>query len=254
MKWNLEGMIYTLLLAPIVLGCAGTDQRTLQRTGQYPQRFEKEIKMHVRLPYLLYLPDAYPTSTQKWPLMLFLHGAGERGSDLQKVTVHGPPKLIASAGKQFPFIIVSPQCPAYEFWSNGHMLETLNALLDDIIARYRVDMDRIYVTGLSMGGYGTWHLALAYPERFAAIAPICGKGDPARAARLKNVPVWAFHGARDDMVPLAGSADMVDALKKAGGDVRFTIYPEAGHDAWTETYNNPKLYEWLLQHKRAAGK
>src|SRR5262249_12520812 len=117
---------------------------------------------------------------------------------------------------------------------------------------YRVDKDRIYVTGLSMGGYGTWALATAYPKRFAAIAPICGGGDPSEDKRLKDIPIWVFHRAQDRGVPLRASQAMVDAIKKAGGNPKFTVYEDADHDSWTETYNNPKLYEWLLKHKRKA--
>jgi predicted peptidase len=179
--------------------------------------------------------------------MVFLHGAGERGSDLEKVKTHGPPKLVAQ-GKVFPFILVSPQCPEGQWWDT----DMLDALLDTVLAKYRVDPDRVYLTGLSMGGFATWAWAAAHPERFAAIAPICGGGDPFLAWRLKSLPVWAFHGAKDPVVPVKMTTDMVDALKAAGGDVRVTIYPDAGHDAWTDTYNNQELYDWFLQHHRHA--
>jgi predicted peptidase len=177
---------------------------------------------------------------------MFLHGAGESGSDLEKVKVHGPPKLIAQ-GKDFPFIVVSPQCPSIQEWWNR---DTLNVILDEVIAKHRVDEDRVYLTGLSMGGYGTWELATRFPQRFAAIAPICGGGLPRFAPRLKGVGVWVFHGAKDGVVKQDESDEMVAALRAANVPVEYTIYPEAGHDSWTETYNNPKLYEWLLQHRR----
>ena len=224
---------------------------------QQSQSFQKEIRKIVQANYLLYLPDEYPKSRKLWPLILFLHGAGQRGDDLEKVKAHGPPKLIAEEGRKFPFIIVSPQCPEDGWWSGVSETYTLNALLDDIISRYRVDEDRIYLTGLSMGGFGTWRLAIEYPDRFAAIAPVCGRGETAKAARIvriAHVPVWIFHGAKDETVPIAESEAMVEALKKVGGDVKFTVYPEAGHDSWTETYNNPELYEWFLKHKRAKRK
>jgi predicted peptidase len=135
------------------------------------------------------------------------------------------------------------------------------ALLDEVQSKYKVDPDRVYLTGLSMGGFGTWETATQYPERFAAIVPICGGGRPYTVARLKNLPTWVFHGEKDNVVPIKRSEEMVDALKKAGGDVKFTRYPEAGHDSWTETYNNPELYDWFLKHTRgqkaesaAAGK
>jgi predicted peptidase len=150
-------------------------------------------------------------------------------------------------GRSFDFIIVSPQCPKDIWWPEKN--EILINLLDDIEKKYRVDTDRVYLTGLSMGGFGTWSLAMAYPDRFAAIAPICGGGERYGAPRLKKVPVWAFHGAKDNTVPLIRSQEMVDAVKKAGGDAKLTIYPEAEHDSWTETYNNPELYEWFLSHK-----
>jgi len=227
-------------------------ERKADNGGQSEQVFQKEITKTVSLRYLLYLPKGYgEKKDQKWPLILFLHGAGERGDNLELVKKHGPPKLVAG-GKEFPFIIVSPQCPAGTWWTE--MIDPLTALLDDVQSRYAVDPNRVYLTGLSMGGFGTWTLACRYPERFAAIAPICGGGDWFLAERLKNVPVWAFHGAKDPVVPLRESRDMVEALKRAGGDAQLTIYPEAEHDSWTETYNNPKLYEWFLSHRRTGGK
>jgi predicted peptidase len=218
------------------------------RGGQSEQMFEKEITKKVSLKYLLYLPKGYgEKKDQKWPLLLFLHGAGERGSDLNLVKKHGPPKLI-DQGKELPFVVVSPQCPTSSWWPE--QVDALTALLDEIQSKYAVDADRVYLTGLSMGGFGTWTLACRYPERFAALAPICGGGDKYLVSRLKNVPVWVFHGAKDPVVPLQSSTDMVEALKRAGGNVQFTVYPEAQHDSWTETYNNPKLYEWFLSQRR----
>jgi predicted peptidase len=179
--------------------------------------------------------------------MLFLHGAGERGTDMKLVMQHGPPKLIKE-GQQFQFIIVSPQCPKNEFWTSK--LELLAALLDQIESSYAVDTDRIYATGLSMGGYGTWALAIAHPDRFAAIAPICGGGNPSKVCAIRDVPVWCFHGDEDEVVPLEQSQVMVDALKACGSNVRFTIYPHTDHDSWTQTYANPLLYAWFLEHTR----
>ena len=131
-------------------------------------------------------------------------------------------------------------------------VEALDALLDEVLKRYRVDLDRVYVTGNSMGGNGTWALAAKCPERFAAIAPICGVGDPSSTGRLKGVPTWAFHGADDRVVPPEKSERMILALKKAGGDARLTVYPGVGHDAWTPTYADPRFFEWLLQHSRSS--
>ena len=213
-------------------------------TGQKPSEPDRSGK--VQLKYLLHLPKSYDQK-QSWPLLLFLHGIGERGDNLDRVKFHGPPKLIA-AGKELPFIVVSPQCPGDRWWKS----EDLSALLDEITEKYKVDKDRIYVTGLSMGGFGTWSLAASSPDRFAALVPICGGGDPNTAARLAHVPIWVFHGAKDPVVPVKRSEEMVAALKKANGNVKLTVYPEAGHDSWTEAYNNPELYDWLLQQKRAA--
>src|SRR4030066_1336392 len=148
---------------------AKTAQSTLQ-SGQHPQIFEKVITKTLNCQYLLFLPEGYENKQQRWPMILFLHGAGERGNDLNLVKKHGLPKIIEQQ-KDFPFIVVSPQCPQGQWWTEK--VEVLINLLDEIVNRYNVDTERIYLTGLSMGGYGTWTLAAAYPERFAAIAPIC---------------------------------------------------------------------------------
>lgn len=212
---------------------------------QEAQAFAAAVTKKVACRYLLYLPKGYERGRKRWPLILFLHGAGERGKDLELVKKHGPPRLIAQ-GHQLPFIVVSPQCPSQRWWAE----DVLNALLDHILANYRVDARRVYLTGLSMGGYGTWALACDHPERFAAIAPICGGGNRLLAHRLKDLPIWAFHGARDDVVPLAESQKMADAVNAAGGKARLTVYPDAGHDSCTATYANPQLYKWFLRHRR----
>lgn len=214
--------------------------------SQQPQSFRREIRKMVSGNYLLSLPKGYGADETRWPLILFLHGAGERGDDLELVKKHGPPKLVQE-GRKFPFIIVSPQCPVGEVWS----VDVLGALLDEVIEQYAVDTERIYLTGLSMGGFGTFALGIAQSERFAAIAPICGGGMPLvvrpEHARIK---AWVFHGAKDPVVPMSESEKMVGVLRRAGADVRFTVYPEADHDSWSETYANPELYEWFLQHRR----
>lgn len=200
--------------------------------------------------YWISFPDGYAADPAKrWPLLLFLHGAGERGSDLDAVKKHGPPKQVAS-GTNLPFIVVAPQCPAGDWWESTRQTLTLVALLDEVQAKHRVDPDRVYCTGLSMGGYGTWRLATENPDRFAAVVPICGGGRWFTVGAMKNVPAWVFHGAKDGAVPLAESEKMVDALRKAGGNVEFTVYPEAQHDSWTATYANPAVYEWMLKHTR----
>jgi predicted peptidase len=217
---------------------------------QKAQTLEKSVTRVLKADYLLYLPDDYnKDKSRKWPLMIFLHGSGESGSDVQKVKAHGPPRLIAQ-GKKFPFLVVSPQAPDKP--RRGWDVETLNALLDDLLAKHAVDPDRVYLTGLSMGGYGTWAWASSNPDRFAAVAPICGGGQARVASRqMKNLPVWAFHGAKDAVVPLSESQTVVDALKQNGAaEVKFTVYPDLEHDSWTVTYDNPELYTWLLSHTR----
>jgi predicted peptidase len=230
-----------------IIGCNAEMKTKVVKSGeQAPQTFSKKITKVVDCNYLLYLPADYGKSDKKWPLIMFLHGAGERGNNLEVLKKQGIPKMIAQ-GKSFDFIIVSPQCPKDVWWPEK--TDTLIALLDEIEAKYKVDTDRVYLTGLSMGGFGTWSLAIAYPNRFAAITPICGGGEKYGTYRLKQVPVWAFHGAKDPTVPLERSQEMVDAVKKAGGDAKLTIYPEAQHDSWTQAYNDPELYQWFLSHK-----
>jgi predicted peptidase len=215
---------------------------------QQARRFEAQITKRVRLNYLLYLPTDYKSETkQRWPMIMFLHGLGERGDDVELLKVHGIPKILETR-REFPFIAVSPQCPGESWWPQE--VDALKALVDYVADHYAVDQKRIYLTGLSMGGFGTWSLGIAYPERFAAIAPICGGGVPPLAGALKDVPTWAFHGALDDVVPLKASEDMVNVLRESGGDVKLTIYPDLGHDSWTVTYDNPELYTWFLQHQR----
>jgi predicted peptidase len=217
--------------------------------SQVATTMKKTVKKTYELDYLLYLPDNYSESSEPFPLMLLLHGSNQRGDDINLVKKAGPPKLVEQ-GQDFPFIIVSPQCPEGKGWATPYMLDELNCLLDDIIEHYSVDTSRIYLTGFSMGGFGTFGYALFYPERFAAIAPICGGGLTELALYIKDIPTWVFHGEKDEVVPITMSRNMVEALKKVDGNVKFTVYPDAGHDSWTETYNNPELYEWFLKQRR----
>lgn len=206
--------------------------------------FKVEVKKNIFLQSkcLLYLPEDYNKNKVMYPLLLFLHGSGESGDWLELVKKNGPPMLI-EYGKKFPFIVVSPQCPEdQEEWS----LDVLDMLLDEMVRRYRVKEECIFVTGLSMGGTATWRLAYAYPDRFAAIVPICGYADPTQAEKIKDLQVWVFHGAKDDVVPPLQSIDMVNALKSLGSPVKFTLYPEANHDAWTDAYSNQELWDWML--------
>lgn len=234
-----------LLSAAVCIAGASAPAQETTSTGQVEKHFESTARPSAGLGYLLYLPPGYAGSEKRWPLMLFLHGSGESGTNLAKVKAHGPPKVVESK-PDFPFVLVSPQSAG-----RGWNPELLNELLDQILRDYRVDPDRVYLTGLSMGGFGTWSLAAAHPEKFAAIVPICGGGNTNDATKLAKLPIWVFHGAQDKTVPPERSKAMVEAIKAAGGDPKFTLYPEAGHDSWTATYNNPELYEWLLKQKRA---
>jgi len=207
---------------------------------------QKAEQYNIPVNYLLYLPQDYGKDTTKqWPLMIFLHGAGEAGTDIEKVKVHGPPKLIEQ-GRQYPFIVISPQAPPNEGWEP----QVIIRLIKEIQTKYKVDKERVYLTGLSMGGFGTWAIAMKFPHVFAAIAPVCGGGDTADIMKLKRVPVWCFHGAKDNVVLPAESYRMVNSLKKFNPDVKLTVYPDANHDSWTPTYNNDSLYTWLLAQKR----
>ena len=211
--------------------------------------FEKEIVKTVRLEYLLFLPKDYEENKnhKKWPMILFLHGAGERGDDIEKVRLHAIPKR-AEADPDFPFIAISPQCPEDSLWEDH--FNTLDAILKHMEENYSVDEKRIILTGLSMGGYGTWDFAMVYPGRFAAVVPVCGGAAyPELASILRNVPIWVFHGAKDDIVPISESEAPVEVLKRSRANVRFKIYPDAGHEACGLAYEEDELYKWMLEQR-----
>ncbi|KAB2655236.1 MAG: phospholipase [Verrucomicrobia bacterium] len=216
--------------------------------------FHFEKKTAVDLPYLLQLPKAYQSdSARRWPLVVFLHGSGQRGDDLAGVTLFGPPKL-AKEGRDFPFVILSPQCARNQHWQNDVLL----GLIDRVVASRNIDTNRIYLTGLSMGGYGTWYLGMKHPGRFAALSPVCGGGRVLdvvladdREAELKKMPVWAFHGAKDTLIPPSETEQMVGALRRIGNtSVKHTVYRGVGHESWLLAYDDPEFYEWLLAQTR----
>ena len=212
---------------------------------QVALEFQDPKKPESRLGYLLYLPQDYGQGGQKSPLLLFLHGSGERGQDISLVKKHGPPKLI-NQGHPFPFVVVSPQCPADQRWNP----ETLLALLDDLNNRYSIDVSRQYVTGLSMGGSGTWSLIAAAPNRFAAAVPICGRGDPGIVDSISRVPVWIVVGDRDNAMLVENCQSMANALQERKSDVKLTMMRGIGHDSWTQTYATPELYDWMLRRQK----
>ncbi len=201
--------------------------------------------------YLLYLPGDYGRDSQhQWPLIIFLHGASERGDDPSVITRYSIPAFLTNT-LTFPFIVLSPQAPLDNWWSNE--TDVLDALLNQIQANYAVDPKRIYLTGQSMGGFGTWAMALKYPTRFAALVPVASGYDltsdllPPNICDLKAVPIWVFHGALDGSVPPDQVTAMVQALQACPGNVRFTLYPDADHlESSNRAYADPELYEWLL--------
>lgn len=214
------------------------------------REFRSEITVKVGYRYSLYIPKEYSSgSKRKWPLIIFLHGSGERGEDLDVLTRHGPPKMIAS-GYAFPALVASPQAPDHDTWDP----HSVKALVDALRHEYHIDDDRIYLTGISMGGYGVWDTVMAFPHTFAAAVPICGSAGVkfVAAERIKHVPVWIFHGADDTVVPAANSQRIYDALVEAGGTPKLTIYVGVGHDAWSRTYEDKDLWEWLFAQKRGG--
>jgi predicted peptidase len=229
---------------------AATAQVPSTEPGHHAYSFDS------RLNYLIFIPRGYAQSNgRRWPLILFLHGMGERGSgmaDLDRVKIHGPP-MIAEKDPDFPFLVLSPQCPTDSNW--GFNVGKLKRLLDRIVATYAVDEKRIYLTGFSMGGFGSWDLAEADPGRFAAVAPVAGAYRNESTLRgvevLRDVPVRIFHGARDEMVPRSAAEKLAETLRACGGKVTYTLYPDADHMATCQlAYDDPGLYAWFLQQSK----
>lgn len=201
------------------------------------------------VPYLLYLPDNYDANAKdKLPIMLFLHGRGESDGPLSLVAKWGPP-LLAARGEDFPFIIVSPQCPREDSWSSDTQQARLSQLLDAMIQEFGADRQRVYLAGLSMGGSGSWRMAADHPELFAAVVPICGRGDVANAEKLKSLPIWVFVGDQDRV--FQANVDMVEAIRAAGSQsVRLTTLENIGHNSWSAAFASPDLYAWLAKQSR----
>ncbi|MBM4431461.1 MAG: phospholipase [Chloroflexi bacterium] len=216
---------------------------------------KNNVQKTLWLGYLLYLPEGYAQDpARKWPLILFLHGSEERGNDPDVVRRQALPQLLEEEF-DLPAVVLSPQCRSNQRWSD--MMQELVALLDHMLSTQAIEEERVYLTGISMGAYGAWELAVRYPQQFAAVVPIAGGYDPrgglTRAAicALKDVPVWAFHGQRDANVPYTESTEAVEALRACGGDVRLTLYPDADHArSWERAYTDAQLYEWLFAQAR----
>ena len=209
---------------------------------------EMETVVSESLSYYLYYPKDYKSEkNKKFPLLLFLHGGGESGDSLSTLKTNGPPKLIVQ-GKQFPFLILAPQNPYKKKWWNTRAVAQL---LDTIVENNRVDNNRVYLTGLSRGGSAAWEMAVQYPDKFAAMAVVCGMTPLPYANWInKDLPIWVFHGDQDKSIPISESVNMVDKLKAMGYDVKFTIYEGVGHNSWLQAYSNEELYEWFMKQER----
>lgn len=214
------------------------------------ETFSRPITKTVTAGYALYLPDGYDAKAKKrWPLIIFLHGMGDRGDDLSKLTESlWSPLAHAKKTLGFPFILAEPQNPGDESrWGSDIPI----ACLDEVLHKYHVDADRVYLTGVSMGGAGAWRFALDYPQRFAAVAVVSGSGYPAEAEKVAHLPIRVYHGAKDKVVPIEKAQEMVDAVKaKESKTVDMIVYPDMGHEAWEKAYADPDLYEWFLTNKR----
>jgi predicted peptidase len=216
-----------------------------------------------KLLYRLLKPMDYKPQ-EKYPLVLFLHGAGERGDDNKKQLIHGMGDFASDAiMEKYPCFVVAPQCPSGQQWVNvpwsddshtmpkepSESLRLALTLVDSLQKEFSIDAGRLYVTGLSMGGFGTWDAIQRRPDLFAAAVPICGGGDTTQAKAIAQVPVWAFHGDKDTAVKTQRSRDMIAALKAAGGSPKYTEFPGVGHNSWSATYADPKMYEWLFEQR-----
>jgi predicted peptidase len=217
------------------------------------------------LPYRLLKP-VNPDALELFPLVIFLHGKGERGSDNEAQIKHiSNLALDPKYRGKYPCYILAPQCSKTELWAEHNKDGTVKTaptdpmrltieLIDKICKDFPIDKNRIYVTGLSMGGYGTWDLLARYPDKFAAAVPVCGGGDEKTASKIRHIPVWAFHGAKDNVVSPRNSRKMVKALQDAGGNPGYTEYPDIGHDSWVQAYQEPHLLPWLFKQKLGADK
>ena len=203
---------------------------------------------HFNFNYVKYLPADYD-ETKKYPLVFFLHGAGERGDDLDVACRHGYMKHVRESGAEYPFIFIAPQCPAKWHW--GCYMESLSAFLEYICNELPVDENRIYLTGLSMGGTGTWELAMANPDKFAALASVCGRIYCwADCVTIKHIPTMLYHGDLDKIVPIGESLTMMEAINRNGGSAKLRICYGYGHNAWDVAYEGDELWKWMLSHKK----
>ena len=241
--------IIFIILLVIFFGCQSKIDKNKMSIKE-DSIFETTVKTPVKLHYSLYFPDDYHDNDSDYPLVLYLHGVGERGEDLKKIEVNGLPEVI-SKGKTFPFLTLAPQCPEFGWWSRSEYVEALADLLNEVVKVRRVNTKKIYATGLSMGGYGTLALAKKYTDLFAAIIPICGGMDDRDSIkRLRDMPMWLFHGELDQTHPAERSIVIYDMLSPINKNIKLTIYEGVGHNSWDETYANDEIYQWLLSYKK----
>lgn len=199
--------------------------------------------------YAVFVPPQYSVDeSHRWPVIVFLHGSAEGGEDGVKQTTVGLPTYVMKRATRFPFIVVMPQ--AHQMWFRGPEAAAVWATLDDVDRTYRIDHDRVYLTGLSMGGFGTWELAVTRPDVFAAIVPICGAAPKEYLSNITHLPIWAFHGAQDANVSVSGSRDAIAELRRLGASPKYTEYSDLAHVCWDQAYSEPELYKWLLQQRR----
>lgn len=237
----MKSYLFLLSFLWLLQGCSA--QKKSQLVASEMETVTSEI-----LSYYLYYPEDYETkANEKFPLLLFLHGGGESGDSLATIKTNGPPKLIAQ-GKQFPFLILAPQNPYKKKWWNTRAVVQL---LDSITDNNRVDKRRIYLTGLSRGGGAAWEMAVQYPNKFAAMAVVCGMTPVPYASWIdKGMPIWVFHGEDDMSIPFSESESMVNRLRDLGHDVKFTRYPGVGHNSWIQAYETEELYSWFIAQVR----
>ena len=229
-----------------IISLSNQNKKIIQNKKAYT--FSSKSYPNSELNYLIYFPIDYKKK-YVFPLVVFLHGAGERGSNLKLVEKHGIPKLINS-GKKFPFITIAPQCPKSGYWSDSTYVDILIQLIEKIKMEYKVDHNRVYATGLSMGGFGTLAVAKERSDLFAAIVPICGGLDTKNIERLYNMPIWLFHGSDDRVIPLERSQIIYDLLKPNNPTIKLTVYEGVGHNSWDRAYNNKNIYQWMLSFKK----
>ena len=258
-RFAIVGFLLTTIVSPArIMAEQKQDNRDLYEARVFVDGNQRKLL------YRMLMPKDY-NEAKKYPLVMFYHGAGERGDDNYKQLVHGMSDFASDEiMDKYPCIVVAPQCPSGVQWvdvpwgGDSHtmpskptepMRQSLD-LIESLQKSLSVDQNRIYVTGLSMGGFGVWDAVQRHPDLFAAAVPICGGGDAALAKKIAHIPVWMFHGDKDTAVKTSRSRDMTAALKKAGGSPKYTEYPGVGHNSWAQTYRNPELYAWLFAQQK----